>query len=56
MHDMENDRKSISWKMIEKSHLENDRMENAYPENDRKITHWKMTDTSHLENERMENA
>ena len=37
MHDMENDRKCTSRKMIEKSHPENDRMENAHMENDRKI-------------------
>ena len=40
---MENDRKCTPQKIIEKSHLENNRMENAYPENDRKITYWKMT-------------
>ena len=29
---MENDRTCVQWKMIEKSHPENDRMENAHPE------------------------
>jgi len=53
---MENDRKCTLWKMIEKSHPENDRMENAHPENDRKITPRKMTENAHPENERMENA
>ena len=38
MHDMENDRKCIPRKMIEKSHPENDRMEIAHLENDKKIT------------------
>ena len=42
MHDMENDRKCTPWKMIEKSHPENGRMENAHPENDRIYHHWKM--------------
>ena len=31
MHTLENDRKITSWKMEEKSPLENDRMENAHP-------------------------
>ena len=56
LHDMENDRKCTPWKMIEKSQLENDRMENAQPENDRKIPPRKMTEKARPENERMENA
>ena len=56
MHDMEHERKCTSWDMIEKSHLETDRMENEHPDNDRKITHLKMTETAHPENERIENA
>ena len=56
MHDMENDRKCAPRKMIEKSHTENDRMENAHPENDRKITHRNLTEKAHPEVERMENA
>ena len=47
MHDMENDRKCTPWKMIEKSHPQNGRMENAHPENDRKITPQKMTENAH---------
>ena len=53
---MGNDRKCTPQKMIEKSHLENDRMENAHPENDRKITPRKMTEKACPKNERMENA
>ena len=54
---MEKDRKCSSRKIIELSHPENDRMENAHPENDRKITYRKMTETVHMpENEIMENA
>ena len=56
MHDMENDRKCTPRKMIEKSHLENDRTENAHLENDRKIPTRKMTEKACPENERMENA
>ena len=56
MHDMEHEKKCTPWEMIEKSHLENDRMEKAHPDNDRKITHLKMTETAHPENERIENA
>ena len=56
MHNMENDRKCTPRKMIEKSHPENGRMENAHPDNDRKITSRKMRENAHPENERMENA
>ena len=56
MHDMENDRKCTPRKMIEKSHPENGRMENAHLENDRKIKPQKMTEKACPENERMENA
>ena len=56
MQNIENDRKCAPWKMIEKSHPENERMENTHPENDRKITPLKMTEKVHPENERMENA
>ena len=56
MHTPENDRINHPWKMIEKSHPENDKMENAHPENDRIYTHWKMIEKSHPENDRMENA
>ena len=52
MYNMENERKCAPRKMIEKSHLENGRMENAHLENDRKITPRKMTE----KNERMENT
>ena len=38
MHDMENDRKCTPRKMIEKSHLENGRMENAHLEKDKNHT------------------
>ena len=38
MHDIENDRKITPWKKTIKSHLKNDRMENAHPENYRNVT------------------
>ena len=53
---MVNDRICTPWTMTEKTHPENDRMENAHLENDRKITHRKKIEIAHLENERMENA
>ena len=56
MHNIENDRKCAPRKMIENSHPEKDKRENAQMENDRKITHWKKIELAHLENERMENA
>ena len=56
MHNMENDRKCTPRKMIEKSHSENGRMENAHPDNDRQITSRKMTENAHPENDRIENA
>ena len=56
---LENDRKCTGWKMTEKAHMENDRMENAQPgkwrkshipENERKqiqCTPWKMLEKTH---------
>ena len=44
MYNIENDRKWAPQKMIEKSHPENERIENARHEKGRKCKHLKMTE------------